>query len=244
MQALILAAGTGSRLGKLTKRIPKCLLNINGVSILDYQLSLLTGIAKLRSEDIIVVGGHRIDKLNYLKDEGVTLIYNPRYKEYNNIYSFYIARDFITEDFFLLNGDTLAHKNIFKSLVDSPFNTAFVVDNVKELGSEEMKVLIKDNKIVKFGKDINPKIAQGEYIGYAKFSLEDALVIFDYMEKLIKEGKTSIWYENAINYVLDKIEAFPVYTNGLPWIEIDTPEDYEKAKSLWELIAYEGKTEV
>jgi len=62
-----------------------------------------------------------------------------------------------------------------------------------------MKVLIKDDRILRFGKEIDPKVACGEYIGFAKFSLEDANVIFNCMEKLLNEGKTDIWYENAIN---------------------------------------------
>jgi len=114
-------------------------------------------------------------------------------------------------------------------LVNSHYRTAFVVDNVKKLGWEEMKVLVKDNRILKFGKEIDPKAAHGEYIGLAKFGLKDAIVIFDCMEKLLDKGRTDIWYENAINYVLGEKDAFGVYTNGLPWIEIDTPQDYVKA---------------
>lgn len=236
MQALILAAGVGSRLGKLTEHIPKCLLNINGVSIIEYQLSLLKCIAKLENEDIIVVGGHRIDKLNYLKDEGIKVIYNPMYRKYNNIYSFYIVSEFITDDFFLLNGDTIVHPNLFKSLVSSRQGTKFIIDNVKKLGDEEMKVQIEDNRIKRFGKDIEPNKADGEYIGISKFSYEDAEIVFKKMAELIDTGKTHIWYELAINYVLDKIQAEPIYTDGEIWIEIDTPEDYKAAKRLFKNI--------
>ena len=93
-----------------------------------------------------------------------------------------------------------------------------------------MKVLIENNKILKFGKDIQPEKADGEYIGIAKFNKNDAEIIFNKMEKLINEGKTDIWYELAINDALNKIIAKPIYTNGLPWIEIDTKEDYQSIR--------------
>jgi choline kinase len=229
MKAVILAAGVNSRLREVARDIPKCLLKVGDTTIIDYQIKLLTSIGKLKLQDIYVIGGHKIERLGYLKDLGVHVVYNPKFKDFNNIYSFYLTKNFIDEDFILFNGDTLAHKKIFESLVNLDHKTAFVIDNVKTLGQEEMKVLIKDDKILRFGKEIDPCTAQGEYIGYAKFSLEDAIIIFDCMERLLKEGKTDIWYENAINYVLNEIDAFAVYTNGLPWIEIDTPQDYDNA---------------
>jgi len=232
MKAVILAAGINSRLKDVAKDFPKCLLKIGNTTILDYQIKLLTSICKLKLKDIYVIGGYKIEKLYYLKDLGIKLIYNSKFKEFNNIYSFYLAKNFIDEDFILFNGDTLTHSEIVEYIVNSNYKTAFVVDNVKKLGEEEMKVLIKNNRIIKFGKEINPKIAHGEYIGVSKFSLNDATVIFNCIEKLLKEGKTNIWYENAINYALSRIDAFAIYTNGLPWIEIDTPEDYEKAKKM------------
>jgi len=229
MKAVILAAGVNNRLKMLAKDIPKCLLKIGKTTILDSQIKMLTSIGNLRLHDIYVVGGYKIEKLCYLKDMGVHVVYNPKFEEFNNIYSFYLAKNFVDEDFILFNGDTLGDKRIFEALVASDYETAFVVDNVKKLGWEEMKVLVRDDRILRFGKEIDPKIAHGEYIGFAKFSLRDAIVIFDCMEKLLGEGKTDIWYENGINYVLDKIDAFTVFTNGLPWIEIDTPMDYERA---------------
>jgi len=232
MKAVILAAGVNNRLREVAKNVPKCLLKVGDTTIIDYQIKLLTFIGKLRLQDIYVIGGYKIEKLDYLKDFGVHVVYNPQFREYNNIYSFYLASNLVDEDFILFNGDTLADQNIFQFLVDSHYKTAFVVDNIKKLGKEEMKVIVKDDKILKFGKEIDQNAAHGEYIGFAKFGLEDAKKIFNCIEKLLKEGKIHVWYENAINYVLDKINAFTVYTDGLPWIEIDTPMDYEKAKEF------------
>jgi len=241
MKAVVLAAGVNSRLKSVAKDIPKCLLRIGEATIIDYQINLLTLIGGLKLKDIYIIGGHRIEKLDYLRNLGVNVVFNPKYKEFNNVYSFYLAKNFVDEDFVLFNGDTIADRRIFEALVSSSYRTAFVVDNVKKLGDEEMKVLVKDGKIVRFGKEIDPKTAHGEYIGFAKFGLKDAATIFDCIEELLSKGKTNIWYENAINHVLNRINAFAVYTNGLSWIEIDTPEDYEKAiKMQGELLNHDN----
>ncbi|MFA4720631.1 phosphocholine cytidylyltransferase family protein [Pyrococcus kukulkanii] len=237
MKAVILAAGIGSRLRDITKDKPKCLLKIkDNLTIIEYQIRVLKEIANIQYKDIFVIGGHKFEKLSFLKKYGINIIFNPKYSQYNNIYSFYMAKQYITEDFILVNGDTLFHPKILKLLVKTDIGTYFVIDNIKKLGEEEMKVIIRDNRIMRFGKDINPENSQGEYIGLARFSWSDAKIIFEKMEELIESGKTNIWYELAINYVLDKILARPIYTNGLPWIEIDTPEDYKKAKAMAEVI--------
>jgi len=237
MKVLILAAGIGSRLGKLTEDKPKCLLDLgDGTTIIEYQLKCLMELAGFVYSDIFIVGGHKFETLQYLIKKGINLIFNPKYRECNNVYSFYLARDYIKDDFILLNGDTVFHPEILEKLIDVGKGTYFVVDNVKKLGEEEMKVLIEDDRILKFGKDIDPKSAHGEYIGVAKFDVNDARIIFEKMGELIESGKTDIWYELAINHVLDKVIAKPVYTNGLPWIEVDTPEDYEKVRTIFEKV--------
>lgn len=95
MKAVILAAGVNSSLKNLARDIPKCLLKVGGTAIIDYQLKLLTFIGNLRLQDIFVIGGYRIEKLDYLKDLGVNVFYNPKFEEFNNIYSFYLAKDLI-----------------------------------------------------------------------------------------------------------------------------------------------------
>jgi len=234
MKAVILAAGVGSRLKELTKNIPKCLLNLNNsTTILDFQISTLIKFADLDYSDNFVVGGYKFESLKYLEDKGINLIFNPKYKDWNNIYSFYLIKENVSNNFYLLNGDTIYHPDILKNLVNTDSNTYFVVDNVKILGKEEMKVLIKNNRILKFGKNIQSRESDGEYIGVAKFNKNDAKVIFNKIEDLINEEETGIWYELAINKVLDKIIAKPIYTNRLLWIEIDTKEDYKKAKEIF-----------
>ena len=87
MNAIILAAGLGSRLKPLTKEVPKPLVKVNGLSLIERQIYLLkeAGIC-----EIVIVIGYMSDKFKFLeKKYNVKLIYNNKYKEYNNIYSLY-----------------------------------------------------------------------------------------------------------------------------------------------------------
>ena len=235
MKAVILAAGTGSRLGNLTKTKPKCMLPVLGnMLLIDYQIAKLIEFG-ISEEDIFIIGGYKIDILkDHLKDKCVNIIYNPKYKEWNNIYTFFLINDIIdnNNEFILLNSDTFFHKEILKALINTSDHNYVVIDKNKKLGSEEMKVLIKENKIIRFGKDIPINKADGEYIGLAKFKKSYLNPLFDIIKELLDKGMTNIWYEMAFNYILDKITIRYIDTKGKPWIEIDTLEDYIKAKNL------------
>ncbi len=233
MKAVILAAGFGSRMGSLVKDKPKCLLELRpGFTILDYQIKCLKNVVRVTYQDIFIVGGYKIETLKPLGEKDINIIFNSKYKEYENIYSFHLIKNRVNDAFILLNSDTLFHHEILESVVKARDGTYFVVDNARELGKEEMKVIIKNSRIIKFGKDIPLEEADGEYIGVAKFNPNDAKKIFEKIEDLIKCGKTNLWYEYAINYVLNDVKAMPIYTHGLPWIEVDTPQDYERAKLM------------
>lgn len=110
MNAIILAAGLGSRLKPLTKEVPKPLVKVNGLSLIERQIYLLkeAGIC-----EIVIVIGYMSDKFKFLeKKYNVKLIYNNKYKEYNNIYSLYLAQDYLNNTY-ILEGDVYLTKNLF-----------------------------------------------------------------------------------------------------------------------------------
>jgi len=237
MKAVILAAGIGSRLGKLTKDKPKCMLPILGnMKLIDYQIESLKKIG-IKERNIFVIGGYRLEILKeHLKKRSINIVFNPRFKEWNNIYTFFLINRIPnikdSDDFILLNSDTFFHQDILRYLLSCHNSNCVAIDTYKKLGDEEMKVLVKEKRIIKFGKDIPPSIAFGEYIGLAKFKKGHLIPLFSIINKLIKQGKTNLWYEIAFNYVLDKLNLGFIDTKQKPWIEIDTVEDYYSAKLL------------
>lgn len=237
LKAVILAAGIGSRLGELTQDKPKSLLKINEQTLIEYQIEILQDFG-IRNEDIYIIAGHKFEILkNFLSNRyHVNFIFNSKYQKWNNIYSFYLIKTipFITENFLLINSDTLFHRNIMEN-VSKVFSDSWnylVVDVDKKLDVEEMKVLIEHGFIKKIDKSLNPKTANGEYIGLAKFNRPKLNTLFQCIESQINQGLTYLWYENSLDLALDSLRLKYIPTMGYPWIEIDTLEDYQMALKL------------
>ena len=109
MQGLILAAGRGTRIGDIG--IPKCLLKINGVSIIEHQINCFK---KIGINDILVICGYQSEKIKKLVNQQVRFLYNPKFSETNNIYSMWIANNNLEEDFICVYGDLMFEPNILK----------------------------------------------------------------------------------------------------------------------------------
>lgn len=227
LQALIMAAGKGSRLGALTSDQPKCFMEINGKKIIDHHLSLFK---EAGIKDIVVVGGYQFGKLeNHLADKDVQLIYNPLYAHCNVLGSFWTAQHTLKEDFIFLHGDTLFEKSILSDLISAHGDINLVVDN-KPCGEEEMKYLMdSDQHVVRIDKQISSKEAHGEFIGLAKFSARSKTRITHHAKQLLMEGKVNEYFEAALQRVIDEksFQAQTVPVNGRIWNEIDFEADLE-----------------
>lgn len=233
-KAVILAAGRGTRMPKITKDIPKCLIEIDGKTILERQIEILL---KNSVEKIYVVIGYKADKIREkIKNiENVEIVVNEEYATTDNIYSLYLTRDRIKgEEFILLNGDALFEEDIIKNLVaKNEMNIAPVDTRYYDL--EELKIREKNGIVVEIlPKTASRNISNGSTIGIFKFSSEGNKILFDEIEKCIKKGARNKWFEYALNNILKKTKICKMNIHGLKWIEIDTLEDIKKADELFD----------
>ena len=220
MNAIILAAGLGSRLKPLTKEVPKPLVKVNGLSLIERQIYLLkeAGIC-----EIIIVIGYMSDKFKFLeKKYNVKLIYNNKYKEYNNIYSLYLAQDYLNNTY-ILEGDVYLTKNLF--IENLKHSTYFAVK--KEMYENEW-VLKYDNK--KRLEEIYIGYEKGAYVmsGISYWNIDDTKVIKDKLNKLIKNKNIKNLYWDDI--VRKEVENFNINVKEVDFncvYEIDTVEDLE-----------------
>lgn len=112
MNAIILAAGMGTRLRPLTEDTPKCLVKVNGIPIIERQIAFLK---EKGIQDITIVSGYKAKRLDYLKSkQGVDIVFNKNYAQYNNIYSLYLVLDRF-EDTYVIEGDVWMKQNCFRT---------------------------------------------------------------------------------------------------------------------------------
>ena len=108
MNAIILAAGMGTRLRPLTNDRPKCLVEVNGIPMVERQIQFLK---EKGIEDITLISGYKAEALDFLKKKyGVDIVFNDRYDSCNNINSLYIVRDRF-HDTYVMEGDVYMDKN-------------------------------------------------------------------------------------------------------------------------------------
>ena len=243
-KALILAAGIGKRLGELTRNIPKCLLPIesrNEVTLLD--LSIKSLIEDNISEISIVTGFGAEALKNHINKKwkgksSFKYIFNEYYKEYNNIYSAYLARNIWDDETLLLNSDIIFHPLILKNLIQeikksNKQKSFLVIDDKKVLTTESMKVKVNSTlEIKEINKGLEIKTSFGEYIGITYLRGFERIKFLESLENNVKNKRLDLYYEDAIAHILNDVSIYPVSTEGKPWTEVDTAEDYEIAKRI------------
>lgn len=236
MIAVILAAGTGTRLMPLTRDIPKPLLEINDISLLERMMKncISSGV-----NEFIIVSGHKkervMEKIEYLENKypvKISTVENKRYSQTNTSCSVSLAIKQLDDDVLIINGDNVVDEGIISGLLEIK-ETALVVDNYKQLNEESFKLRIENNVIMEIGKGITIDTSSGEFIGVSKVSKEDLPLFNSILEDLIVEDVQN-YYDLAYKDLSKKSKIKYFYTNGLKWTEIDDKNDWEYAHTLIE----------
>lgn len=233
MKAVILAAGMGTRLRPITDSVPKCMVKVHGVTIIENQINNLldNGI-----NEILVIGGYKYDILkdhvSKLSDD-VRIINNKEYAVTNNMYSLNMAKEFVdNEDFLLLNGDVFFEGEIIDRLINDSEPNMIVCDDGRYI-EESMKIIIKNGRIASISKQIIPEDAYGVTIDIYKFSSDASKKLFDTIHKIIFEDKNvNSWSEVAIDKILKHVYFVPLNIKN-KWVEIDNHEDLAEAEKLF-----------
>ncbi len=231
MQAIIMAAGKGSRLGDVTRDVPKSFAEIKGKKLIEYNLRLLE---KYGVDDIILVAGYRSEAFEELaKDRsGIRLVFNPFYEMTNVLGSFYMGMEALNDDFIFLHADTLCEPEIFEKLIHIQGDVVLPVD-YKQCDEEAMKVRSEKGRIKEITKQMPADAAEGEFIGMAAFRKKTVPSLKEKTRQLLKEKEFGAYFESAIQRLIDE-ESFDIRTvptGSAFWAEIDFPEDYEDAKA-------------
>ena len=226
MDALILAAGKGTRLG--LNDSPKCLIEFGTSSLIEYQIKCLN---ELGIKNIHIITGYFPEKIKSKIGDLANYIHNPEFSSTNNICSILCAKNFMSDDFICIYGDLFFDKKILKNCFSSKKDIVLTVE--KNLREETSRVKIKDDKIILVNKNINFNEADGNFIGMAKFSKNITKKLFNSIEKIAKNDSQS-YYTSAIEDLIQNgTDVHFVTTENLSWMDIDTPDDLIHAQELF-----------
>ena len=229
MRAIILAAGRGSRLKNVAGDVPKCLAPVGATTLLGRQIGALRSAG---IDEIVVVTGYKAESVKEECGGAAHCLENARHAETNSLYSLWLARDFLRDGFVVMNGDVLFHPRLLADLLGAPCEDALLIaysDAAAPLGDEEMKVVVRDGRVVEITKRMDGRLADGENVGVVKFGAAGARLLVEKLDALVAAGAERDWAPRAFGEFALERPLYAVSTRGLPWIEIDYPADYCRA---------------
>ena len=245
MQAIMLAAGKGSRLGKYTKNNTKCMLEVYGKTLLERAIDALL---KANIKDFIIVLGYKGDNVKkYIEESGldklinITYIYNDVYDTTNNIYSLYLAKDYlIKDDTILLESDLIYDESIIKKLVDSKYQSAAVLAKYEEWMDGTVVTLGESNCISSFIEkadfDYNNVSSYYKTVNIYKFSKEFSNRFYlPFLESYINAYGNNDYYELVLKVIsgLKEVKLQGFILDDEEWYEIDDIQDYDIVKTIF-----------
>jgi len=250
LKAIILAAGEGKRLRPLTNNTPKCLVNLFGKSLLQWQIETFRS---CKIDDISVVTGYLNEMIKF---ENITYFKNPNFKTTNMVETLFCAKEKLSDSVIVSYGDIIFEKNVLQKLIDSNDDISVVIDkNWKKywetrfdnpLNDAESLKIDTDGNITSIGKKVQ-KIdeIEGQYIGLMKFQNVGLEKIKEFYEKTKSQSTNE---SNPLNPLVSfqqsfmtdflqalindgcKLKAIEI-ENG--WLELDTVSDYDKYTELY-----------
>jgi choline kinase len=229
-RGIILAAGKGGRLNGTAGDLPKCLVEVGGLSLVERQVRALRDVGV---DEVVIVVGCQHDRVRRVCGHGITYVENTRYAETNSLYSLWLARPLLFEGFVVMNCDVLFHPALLSDLLTAWHEDALLL-NYRDIeappyGDEEMKVKVRGGRVVDISKQMASAEADGENLGIVKFGRDGAAALVRILDRLVYAGHLRDWAPRAFLEFAAHRPLHAIGTRGLPWIEIDFPEDYQRA---------------
>lgn len=243
MQAIILAAGMGKRLGELTKGNTKCMIEVGGETLISR---LLHQLDQLHLQRIILVVGYKAKELReYLLNihiqTAIEYVENTIYDKTNNIYSLYLAKDYLTKDDTLLfESDIIMEDSLIQKLIENPYPDLALVDKYESWMDGTVVTIDEENRILRFIPNSLFKYDEiPDYyktVNVYKFSKHFSSTMYvPFLEAYCKALGRNEYYEQVLRVItmLDNsgIRALPL--NGEQWYEIDDIQDLDIAESIF-----------
>tara|TARA_A100001037_G_scaffold153393_1_gene138504 strand:+ start:309 stop:1070 length:762 start_codon:yes stop_codon:yes gene_type:complete len=244
MNAIIIAAGSGKRISKDVESTPKSLINVNGKSIINYQIEILR---KLGIQDIIIITGKFNEKFDI---KNVNYVHDTKHEQHDILGSLMEAKKFLKNDILIMYSDIIFESKILEQILNFNSDISVAIDLDWEKNylnrsdhpkSEAENVLLdSNNNILQIKKNIeNKNLKIGEFLGIMKFSNDGCEIFLKKYDDVLKKSNTSFhdapsiskaYLTDMIQELIDcKIKVDPIFISG-KWYEIDTLQDLKNAE--------------
>ena len=236
MKTIILGAGQGRRLLPLTSDLPKCLLEVRGKTLLDWQLDALEDAGCGETVVVVGFGAEKVEAA--LRGRRARTVYNPFYEVSNNLASCWVARHEFDEDFLLLNGDVVFQSGALERILQpgdlaAPAAVTVAVDFKDAYDDDDMKVHMDGRRLTRIGKDLPPEEIDAEAIGMHLFRGRGPALFREALESAVrKPGALDRWYLTVVDELARTHPVGTASVAGFEWAEIDTQLDLAEANKL------------
>lgn len=238
MKAIILSAGQGRRLLPLTASRPKCLVELGGRSLLEWQLIALAAAGVREAVVVVGYGAEQVeDVLKRCTPAGIAVrtLYNPFFEVADNLGSCWVARHELRGECLILNGDTLVETALVKRVLEKVSHPITVtIDRKDYYDADDMKVRTEGDQLVAIGKKLDAALVNGESIGFLRFTTEGAARFVGEVERIMRtpEG-LKLWYLSVIHRIASESGDVGYRSiEGLGWGEMDFLPDVETNERL------------
>lgn len=238
-KAIILVAGRGTRMGRYTEDIPKCLLPLGDSVLLDYQLKAIEAAG---IKEVVLSAGFGVDKIErFLEDWSgsieVIVEYNPFYDISNNLVSLWNVRHRLKGGFVLTNGDNLFEASVIEKIAAAPGNIVLGARRKTNYDDDDMKIALDELGHVRaVNKSMGTEDIGAESIGVIKFSAVGAEFMASQLDRMVRETEgLQSYYLRAIELLIGCVD-WPIQIadiGSMKWMEIDYPTDYEIAQQTY-----------
>lgn len=231
MKAIILAAGVGRRLGDSVTEHPKCLLDLEGRTLLHRMLDSLEAVGV---SDVVIVVGHLGEQIQaaVAGRANTRTVFNPEFRK-GAILSLWAARAEFDDDLLIMDADVLFPNAMLQRLVQSPHADCFLMDTRAENDGEAQMLMARDGRVLDITRGLRGDYdTSGESIGFLKLSRDGAACLAGLLERALSAGRDGIEHEEVYPSLMQKRVIGYEVADDFPWLEIDFPDDVVRAREL------------
>lgn len=243
MQVIILAAGMGKRLGELTRNNTKCMIRVNGTTLIER---VLNQFSRLNLKKVILVIGYKGEELRHFigdsyKGLPIEYITNPIYDKTNNIYSLSLAKEQLQQDdTLLIESDLIFEDRVIDKILSDPYPNIALVAKYESWMDGTVVMLDNDNNILNFvtkkAFNFDHKDSYYKTVNMYKFSKEFSTTHYvPFLEAYINALGNNEYYEQVLRVIalLDKPDLKALPLTGEKWYEIDDMQDLNNAETIF-----------